>query len=113
MTNILHCDIFCRVIDNYGDVGVCWRLARALRAELGWTVRLICADIAVFAQRRQRRDDVSWYDWSPHLRMGLGVKRVSPENGQAWLQTHLLPSHVSLDFTPSVDAPRPLSVTCS
>ena len=20
-------DIFCRVIDNYGDIGVCWRLA--------------------------------------------------------------------------------------
>ncbi|MER2540956.1 MAG: elongation factor P maturation arginine rhamnosyltransferase EarP, partial [Azonexus sp.] len=19
-------DIFCRVIDNYGDIGVCWRL---------------------------------------------------------------------------------------
>jgi uncharacterized repeat protein (TIGR03837 family) len=23
-------DLFCRVIDNYGDVGVCWRLARTL-----------------------------------------------------------------------------------
>jgi len=23
-------DIFCRVIDNYGDIGVCWRLARQL-----------------------------------------------------------------------------------
>ena len=21
-------DIFCRVIDNHGDLGVCWRLAR-------------------------------------------------------------------------------------
>ncbi len=25
-------DIFCEVIDNYGDAGVCWRLARALAA---------------------------------------------------------------------------------
>jgi len=32
-------DIFCRVIDNHGDVGVCWRLAAALAAE-GETVRL-------------------------------------------------------------------------
>lgn len=24
-------DIFCRVIDNHGDLGVCWRLARQLR----------------------------------------------------------------------------------
>lgn len=27
-------DIFCRVIDNYGDIGVCWRLARQLAARL-------------------------------------------------------------------------------
>jgi uncharacterized repeat protein (TIGR03837 family) len=32
-------DLFCRVIDNYGDVGVCWRLARAL-AGSGERVRL-------------------------------------------------------------------------
>ena len=33
-------DIFCRVIDNYGDIGVCWRLARQLVREHGLTVRL-------------------------------------------------------------------------
>ncbi len=32
-------DIFCKVIDNHGDVGVCWRLAAGL-AGLGETVRL-------------------------------------------------------------------------
>ena len=32
-------DIFCAVIDNYGDVGVCWRLAVNL-AERGQRVRL-------------------------------------------------------------------------
>lgn len=32
-------DIFCKVIDNYGDIGVCWRLARQLAA-CGQTVRL-------------------------------------------------------------------------
>jgi uncharacterized repeat protein (TIGR03837 family) len=32
-------DIFCRVIDNYGDVGVCWRLAADL-ASRGQQVRL-------------------------------------------------------------------------
>jgi uncharacterized repeat protein (TIGR03837 family) len=34
-----HWDIFCRVIDNYGDAGVCWRLARDL-ARRGTPVRL-------------------------------------------------------------------------
>ena len=33
-------DIFCRVIDNFGDIGVCWRLARQLAAEHGLAVRL-------------------------------------------------------------------------
>src|SRR6478672_9085015 len=33
-------DIFCRVIDNYGDAGVCWRLARQLAAEHALDVTL-------------------------------------------------------------------------
>jgi uncharacterized repeat protein (TIGR03837 family) len=33
-------DIFCVAIDNYGDVGVAWRLARQLAAEHGIAVRL-------------------------------------------------------------------------
>ena len=32
-------DVFCRVIDNHGDLGVCWRLARELAAR-GQRVRL-------------------------------------------------------------------------
>ncbi len=32
-------DVFCRVIDNYGDIGVCWRLAAQLGAR-GHEVRL-------------------------------------------------------------------------
>ena len=32
-------DIFCQVIDNHGDLGVCWRLARQLHAA-GRAVRL-------------------------------------------------------------------------
>lgn len=36
----ISCDIFCAVIDNLGDAGVCWRLARQLADEFGWRVRL-------------------------------------------------------------------------
>jgi uncharacterized repeat protein (TIGR03837 family) len=35
----MHWDIFCRVIDNHGDLGVCWRLASQLAA-LGERARL-------------------------------------------------------------------------
>ena len=38
-------DIFCKVIDNYGDIGVTWRLARQLVAEHGRAVRLWVDDL--------------------------------------------------------------------
>jgi uncharacterized repeat protein (TIGR03837 family) len=39
------CDIFCHVVDNYGDIGVCWRLACQLVKEPGWVVRLWIDDL--------------------------------------------------------------------
>lgn len=41
-------DIFCRVIDNHGDLGVCWRLARRLAA-LGQRARLWVDDASALA----------------------------------------------------------------
>jgi uncharacterized repeat protein (TIGR03837 family) len=41
-------DIYCRVIDNHGDIGVCWRLARDLAAR-GQHVRLWIDDAAALA----------------------------------------------------------------
>ncbi len=39
------CDIFCTVVDNLGDIGVCWRLARQLAEEYGFRVRLWVDDL--------------------------------------------------------------------
>lgn len=41
-------DIFCRVVDNYGDIGVCWRLARQLATEHAIHVRLWIDDMCAF-----------------------------------------------------------------
>lgn len=41
-------DIFCSVVDNYGDIGVAWRLARGLAREQGLSVRLWVDDLHVF-----------------------------------------------------------------
>ena len=38
-------DIFCKVVDNYGDAAICWRLARQLRVEHGIDVRLWIDDL--------------------------------------------------------------------
>jgi len=35
-------DIFCQIVDNYGDAGVCWRLARSLTSLHGQEVRIFC-----------------------------------------------------------------------
>ena len=44
------CDIFCNVVDNYGDIGVCWRLARQLANEHDLAVRLWVDDLGSFAK---------------------------------------------------------------
>jgi uncharacterized repeat protein (TIGR03837 family) len=44
------CDIFCTVVDNYGDIGVCWRLARQLANEHGLLVRLWVDDLRSFGK---------------------------------------------------------------
>jgi hypothetical protein len=44
------CDIFCNVIDNYGDIGVCWRLARQLANEHGVNTRLWVDDLRSFGK---------------------------------------------------------------
>lgn len=62
-------DVFCRVIDNYGDVGVCWRLAADL-GQRGHQVRLWLDDPSALAwmapdgapgvTARPWRDDTAW-----------------------------------------------------
>ncbi|MGJ3443280.1 elongation factor P maturation arginine rhamnosyltransferase EarP [Pseudomonas sp. Je.1.5.c] len=43
-------DIFCTVVDNYGDIGVTWRLARQLVAEHDLAVRLWVDDLNAFVR---------------------------------------------------------------
>ena len=50
MNKPISCDIFCTVIDNFGDVGVCWRLAKQLVREHGISVRLWVDDLSSFGR---------------------------------------------------------------
>ncbi|MBL8327000.1 MAG: elongation factor P maturation arginine rhamnosyltransferase EarP [Rubrivivax sp.] len=61
----LRWDLYCRVVDNFGDVGVCWRLATQLAA-LGDTVRLVTDDpsaLAWMAPPGARPAGVSVWPW--------------------------------------------------
>lgn len=42
-----HWDIFCKVVDNFGDIGVSWRLARQLAEEHGLHIHLWVDDLAL------------------------------------------------------------------
>jgi uncharacterized repeat protein (TIGR03837 family) len=44
----MRCDLFCSVVDNFGDIGICWRLARQLQTEHQWQVTLWVDDLVSF-----------------------------------------------------------------
>ena len=68
----MQADVFCRVIDNYGDIGVTWRLVRQLRHEHGWQIRLWVDDLQSFQRlelevahvERQDLKGVEIIDWN-------------------------------------------------
>ncbi len=65
-------DIFCKIVDNFGDIGVCWRLARQLRVEHGLQIRLWIDDLNAaqtiitnldLAKNQQVCEDISILHW--------------------------------------------------
>ena len=64
--------LFCKVVDNYGDIGICWRLSRQLQQEHGVAVSLwvddlqcfqrICPEVDINAELQQLQG-VSVHHW--------------------------------------------------
>ena len=70
----LVCDIFCTVVDNYGDIGVSWRLSKQLAHEHDVIVRLWVDDLKSFkrlcpeintARMQQVCQGVEVQHWTP------------------------------------------------
>ncbi len=78
-------DIFCTVIDNYGDLGVCWRLSRQLLAQ-GQSVRLWV-------------DDASALDWMAPDAHALPHLQVLPwaAASQSAVLTNMYPADVWIE----------------
>lgn len=82
--------LFCRVVDNFGDAGVCWRLAQALHQELGWHISLVIDDDATLhalvpdvvatdtAFPMQTVHGVALYPWHPE-NTALWTKLPAPD----------------------------------
>lgn len=46
----LKVDVFCHVVDNLGDIGVCWRFCKTLARDQGCYVRLFVDDFGAFSK---------------------------------------------------------------
>lgn len=110
--------IFCRVIDNFGDVGVCWRLARQLYAEHGMAVTLWVDDLISFQrlcpavnpeETRQyalgvliRHWSADCCDWSKEASADLVVEAFAcdlpEEYVRAMTKRHRKPIWVNLEY---------------
>lgn len=68
-----HWDLFCTVVDNFGDIGICWRLARQLVQEFRQPVHLWVDDLGSFQRicpqldplaARQQQQGVQIHHWN-------------------------------------------------
>ncbi|WP_254580351.1 elongation factor P maturation arginine rhamnosyltransferase EarP [Marinobacterium sedimentorum] len=91
-------DIFCSVIDNFGDIGVTWRLARQLVAEHDQEVRLWVDDLECFARLCPAANAKD----AQQLHQGVRV--------QHWLHDPLQQDPSPQDQPPSASAPDYSSV---
>jgi uncharacterized repeat protein (TIGR03837 family) len=64
--------IFCQVVDNYGDIGICWRLSRQFHAEHGIAVTLWVDDLASFRR--------IW----PQVDVGADVQQIDGVTVRHW-----------------------------
>ncbi len=119
-------DIFCRVIDNHGDLGVCWRLSADL-ASRGETVRLWIDDplaLAWMAPSGVRGVGVvRWVEPLPDVEPGdvvveaFGcelparfVERVAARH-RVWINLEYLSAEDYVERSHGLPSPRPQGVT--
>lgn len=81
MSNRETWDLFCHVVDNFGDIGVGWRLARQLAHEHGRNVRLFVDDLNTFRficpqvnprLAQQSVSGVQVFNWGRQLQLDPG-----------------------------------------
>ena len=115
MNRVQSADIFCRVIDNFGDAGVCWRLSREM-ARAGLSVTLWVDDLArlqrlrpqlVLEQPEQMLDGFRVRLWDDAAPLGyhpaqLVIEAFACRMPDAMLermaQTHPRPAWINLDY---------------
>ena len=113
-------DIFCSVVDNYGDIGVTWRLARQLVVEHACDVRLWVDDLRAFermcpqinVQREQQwQEGVDVRHWpaqwlatpSADVVIAAFACQLPPEYMEAMAACERAPLWMNLDYLSAED----------
>ncbi|WP_053155172.1 elongation factor P maturation arginine rhamnosyltransferase EarP [Pseudomonas sp. Pf153] len=113
-------DIFCTVVDNFGDIGVTWRLARQLVAEHRCAVRLWVDDLGAFerlcpevdvtlAQQWQQGVDVRHWprEWLPAEAADVVIAAFACQLPSAYMdamaEREVTPLWMNLDYLSAED----------
>jgi len=70
--------LFCKVVDNFGDIGICWRLARQLSSEHSVAVTLWVDDLVSFRRICPQIDVHA----ASQRAMGVTVRHWADQNGE-------------------------------
>ena len=102
------CSIFCRVIDNFGDAGVCWRLAKQLGAEYQWQVTLYIDEWSLLTKladpnaasgvKVARWQDISKLDKIPDVVIEAFACELPPNFVKAMANTPTPPVWINLEY---------------
>ncbi|MGH6648675.1 elongation factor P maturation arginine rhamnosyltransferase EarP [Aquabacterium sp.] len=103
-------DVFCRVIDNFGDIGVCWRLCADL-AERGHAVRLWVDDASALGWMAPELDrssliQVLHWDAPPQEPGDIVIEAFGcnpPEAFVARMQRPIPPVWINLEYLTAED----------
>ncbi|SFV08401.1 elongation factor P maturation arginine rhamnosyltransferase EarP [Pseudoduganella namucuonensis] len=74
--------LFCKVVDNYGDIGICWRLARQLHNEHGIAVTLWVDDLQTFQRICPEVDTAAEFQWLGGAPGGILVRHWRGQDGE-------------------------------
>ena len=130
----MNLDLFCQVVDNYGDIGVCWRLAQQLqRQQQGISIRLFVDDLAAFHRIEPRINPQSHSQtvkqihiqhWSQAeistpaplvieafaCELPLAYKQAMPNQTRLWINLEYLSAESWVESSHALPSPQPNGV---
>ncbi|AZG73426.1 elongation factor P maturation arginine rhamnosyltransferase EarP [Shewanella livingstonensis] len=116
---VKHWDIFCTVVDNYGDIGVTWRLAKQLVNEYDIPINLWVDDLLSFShilpkldasKKQQSFNSVNIFHWNNPLEIQFNAGNAIIEAFACELPSQVKAIIERLHLQPHTQAPTWLNL---